>query len=170
MSTIIKNRPLRLVCVDTGLRIVRLWLTNSGALHLQVWGVGRVMHLSDGRTALSCARRCWAHLAHRTPQCLAPERLLGREFRSPIWQWRVVRRRAQIMWPDVGHSNTFEKIKDLYCHPNIEMLLPYIDRRLLTVQAQESIRKKSTPVPFKKKIRTPLCLLVSPLQQIVWNA
>src|SRR5260221_3736003 len=77
----------------------RLWLTNSGALQLRVWGVGRVMHLSDGRTALSCARRCWAHLAHRAPQCLAPERLLGREFHSPIWQWRVVRRWAQIMWP-----------------------------------------------------------------------
>ena len=35
--------------------LFRLWLPNSGALRLRVWGVRRAtMHLLDGLTALSC--------------------------------------------------------------------------------------------------------------------
>ena len=41
MSTLIENGPPRLVCVDTGLQMVGLWLPNSGALRLWVGEVRR---------------------------------------------------------------------------------------------------------------------------------
>ena len=61
------------------------------------------MCLSNGHLALESACRCWAHLAHRVPRCLIPNRLqrlsyiskgsdlLGRivwGFRHLIWWWR----------------------------------------------------------------------------------
>ena len=94
------------------------------------------VRLPDGLTALSCARRCWAHLAHRVLQCLAPERL---QWLSNFgWGSDLIGRLLGIGF----HSPTAPSGGGMLCgggpkswvgvrtcHPNIEVLLPYIDRR-----------------------------------------
>jgi len=111
-GTLVKNYLPRLVWADLGHGFDGLWPPNDGALCLQVGEVGNAaMRFPNGCVTLESMCRCQAHLAHRAPRWLAPERvqrpsnfgggpdllgrLLSRGFRSLVWRRCVMRRLLQ---------------------------------------------------------------------------